>query len=97
MPANRRRNVASSLTLPSGNIASRDSILWEKAFLDLYHNVPCLQFEYTNPLAGLGMIIIGLFLMVFGYWVYGITPVAVGIALIVLYRKYLMRILGNAD
>jgi hypothetical protein len=54
-----------------------------------------LQFEYVNPLAGLGMLIIGLFLMVLGYWVYGITPVAVGIALGVLYRKYLMQILGN--
>jgi membrane protein implicated in regulation of membrane protease activity len=56
-----------------------------------------LQLEFANPLVGLGMIIIGLFLMVLGYWVYGITPVAVGIALIVLYRKYLMQILGNAD
>lgn len=56
-----------------------------------------MQFEYTNPLAGLGMLIIGLILMVLGYWVYGITPLAVGIALVVLYRKYLMQILGNAD
>ncbi len=55
-----------------------------------------MQFEYVNPLAGLGMLIIGLFLMVLGYWVYSITPVAVGIALAVLYRKYLLQILGNA-
>lgn len=55
-----------------------------------------MQFEYVNPLAGLGMLIIGLLLMVLGYWVYGMAPVAVGIALAVLYRRYLMQILGNA-
>lgn len=55
-----------------------------------------MKFEYVNPLAGLGMVIIGLFLMVLGHWVYGMTPVAVGIALAVLYRRYLMQILGNA-
>ena len=68
----------------------------QKAFLDLYPNVHHLQFEYVNPLAGLGMLIIGLVLMVLGYWVYGMAPVAVGIALAVLYRRYLMQMLGNA-
>jgi hypothetical protein len=55
-----------------------------------------MQFEYVNPLAGLVMLVIGLFLMVFGYWVYGIAPAAVGLALIAYYRKYLLQILGNA-
>lgn len=72
-----------------------DSTPEQKAFLDLYPNVPHLEFGYVNPIAGLGMLIIGLLLMVLGYWVYGMTPVAVGIVLGVLYRKYLMLILGN--
>lgn len=55
-----------------------------------------MQFEYINVLAGLAMLVIGLFLMIFGYWVYGITPVAVGIVLIVCYRKYLSQMLGTA-
>jgi hypothetical protein len=55
-----------------------------------------VQFEYINTFAGLAMLIIGLFLMLFGYWIYGITPVAVGIVLVVLYRKYLLQILGTA-
>jgi membrane protein implicated in regulation of membrane protease activity len=55
-----------------------------------------VQFEYINTLAGLAMIIIGLFLMVFGYWVYGITPAAVGVVLVIYYRKYLLQILGTA-
>jgi hypothetical protein len=55
-----------------------------------------LQFEYVNPIAGLVMLVIGLFLMVFGYWPYGIAPAAVGIVLVVFYRKYLLQILGTA-
>lgn len=55
-----------------------------------------VQFEYVNPLAGLTMLVIGLFLMMFGYWVYGVTPAAVGIVLVVCYRKYLLQILGTA-
>lgn len=55
-----------------------------------------VQFEYINPLAGLAMLVIGLFLVIFGYWVYGVTPIAVGVALVVYYRKYLMQILGTA-
>ncbi|HEV3433664.1 MAG TPA: hypothetical protein VG098_06705 [Nitrososphaera sp.] len=53
-----------------------------------------MRFEYVNPLAGLAMFIIGLFLIVFGYFEYGITPVVVGLALIAYYRKYLRQILG---
>lgn len=55
-----------------------------------------VQFEYVNPLAGLAMLVIGLFLVIFGYWVYGVTPIAVGIVLVLYYRKYLMQILGTA-
>ena len=55
-----------------------------------------VQFEYINVLAGLAMLVIGLFLIVFGYWVYGIAPVAVGIVLIAVYRKYLLQMLGTA-
>jgi len=53
-----------------------------------------LRFEYINPMAGLAMFIIGLFLIVFGYFEYGITPVLVGLVLIAYYRKYLWQILG---
>lgn len=53
-----------------------------------------LKFEYVNPMAGLAMFIIGLFLIVFGYFEYGITPVIVGLVLIGYYRKYLSQILG---
>jgi hypothetical protein len=40
------------------------------------------------------MLVIGLFLIWFGYWVYGITPAAVGIVLVIYYRKYLLQIMG---
>ena len=55
-----------------------------------------LQFEYINPLAGLVMLVIGLFLVIYGYWVYGVTPVAVGLVLVICYRKYLFQMLGTA-
>ncbi|MDQ3909147.1 MAG: hypothetical protein M3232_01920 [Thermoproteota archaeon] len=56
-----------------------------------------MRFEYVNPMAGLAMFIIGLFLIVFGYFEYGITPVAVGLVLVAYYRKYLWQILGISD
>jgi len=55
-----------------------------------------VELEYVNPLAGLAMLVIGLFLMVFVHWIYGITPAAVGLVLVVYYRKYLMQIMGTA-
>ncbi len=54
-----------------------------------------LQFEYINPLVGLAMFIIGLFLTVFGYFEYGITPVIVGLFLVGYYRKYLWQVMGT--
>jgi hypothetical protein len=54
-----------------------------------------LQLEYVNPIAGLAMLVIGLFVMIFVHWIYGITPAVVGIVLVVYYRKYLMQILGG--
>ena len=54
-----------------------------------------VQLEYVNPLAGLAMLVIGLFLIWFGYWVYGITPAVVGIVLVIYYRKYLLQIMGT--
>lgn len=54
-----------------------------------------VELEYVNPLAGLAMLVIGLFVMIFVDWIYGITPAAVGIALLIYYRKYLIRILGG--
>jgi hypothetical protein len=54
-----------------------------------------LQFEYLNPLVGLAMFILGLFLIVFGYFEYGITPVIVGLFLVAYYRKYLWHVLGT--
>jgi hypothetical protein len=51
--------------------------------------------EYINPLAGLAMLVIGIFVMLFVHWIYGVTPTAVGIALIIYYRKYLLQILGG--
>jgi hypothetical protein len=66
-----------------------------KGFLDyLYNLLLYLRFEYVNPMAGLAMFIIGLFLIVFGYFEYGITPVVVGLVLVAYYRKYLWQILG---
>ncbi len=58
--------------------------------------MPLVQLEYVNPLAGLAMLVIGLFLMVFGYWVYGMTPAVAGIVLVIYYRKYLLQIMGTA-
>ena len=55
-----------------------------------------VELEYVNTLAGLAMLVIGLFLMVFGYWIYGITPAAVGLVLVIYYRKYLLQIMGTA-
>ena len=54
-----------------------------------------VQLEYVNPLAGLAMLVIGLFVMIFIHWIYGITPAAVGIVLVIYYRKYLIQILGG--
>jgi hypothetical protein len=54
-----------------------------------------LQFEYVNPLVGLAMFIVGLFLIVFGYFEYGITPVIVGLFLVAYYWKYLWQIMGT--
>lgn len=69
--------------------------LKQKAFLDYLYNILLhLRFEYLNPMAGLAMFIIGLFLIVFGYFEYGITPVVVGLVLVAYYRKYLGQILG---
>jgi hypothetical protein len=45
-------------------------------------------------MVGLAMFIIGLFLIVFGYFEYGIAPVIVGLVLVAYYRKYLLQILG---
>ena len=54
-----------------------------------------MQFEYINPLVGLAMFIIGLFLIIFGYLEYGITPVIVGLVLVAYYRKYLWQVMGT--
>ncbi|HEX7032515.1 MAG TPA: hypothetical protein VF172_05900 [Nitrososphaera sp.] len=54
-----------------------------------------MQLEYINPLAGLAMLVIGIFVMLFVHWIYGVTPTAVGLALIICYRKYLLQILGG--
>jgi hypothetical protein len=53
-----------------------------------------LKFEYVNPLVGLAMFILGLFLIVFGYFEYGITPVIVGLVLVAYYRKYLWQVMS---
>ena len=67
----------------------------QKAFYIYPYNLLLqLRFEYVNPMAGLAMFIIGLFLMVFGYFEYGITPAVVGLVLVAYYRKYLWQILG---
>jgi hypothetical protein len=55
-----------------------------------------MQFEYLNPLAGLGMIVIGLIIILvisLDFFVYGIVPVIVGLVLVAYYRKYLMQLL----
>jgi hypothetical protein len=48
----------------------------------------------VNPLVGLAMFILGLFLIVFGYFEYGITPVIVGLVLVAYYRKYLWQVMS---
>ncbi|MEW6605339.1 MAG: hypothetical protein AB1351_11720 [Thermoproteota archaeon] len=55
-----------------------------------------MQLEYVNPLAGLAMLVIGLFVMIFIHWMYGVTPAIVGLVLVIYYRKYLFQILGTA-
>ena len=50
--------------------------------------------RYVNPLVGLAMFIVGLFLIVFGYFEYGITPVVVGLVLVAYYRKYLWQVMS---
>lgn len=54
-----------------------------------------IQFEYLNPLVGLAMLVIGLFIISFGYFAYGITPAVVGLVLIFYYRKYLIHLMGS--
>ncbi|HEY7734877.1 MAG TPA: hypothetical protein VIB07_08805 [Nitrososphaera sp.] len=53
-----------------------------------------VEFEYVNPLAGLAMIIVGLFLVSFGLYFYGIAPMIVGVVLVIYYRRYLLRLMG---
>lgn len=66
-----------------------------KGFLGSAHKIFCLvEFEFVNPLAGLAMLIIGLLLMTFNYFFYGIPPVAVGVALVVYYRRFLLQLMG---
>jgi hypothetical protein len=52
------------------------------------------QFEYVNPVAGLAMIVAGLFMLTLGYSLLAIPPIAAGLILIACYRKYLVRIIG---
>ena len=53
-----------------------------------------MQFEYLNPLAGLAMLVAGLFLVTFGYAAYAVPPIAVGLFLILYYRKQLLELIG---
>lgn len=53
-----------------------------------------MKLEYVNPLAGLGMIVIGLILITSAGIIYGGPPLAVGIFLVAYYRKYLLEIMG---
>lgn len=50
--------------------------------------------EYVNPLAGLAMAIIGIALISTGNLIYGGPPLAVGIILVLYYRKLLFETLG---
>ncbi len=54
-----------------------------------------VEFEYLNPIAGLAMLIIGLFLVLIDYFFYGITPIIVGVVLVIYYRKYLLELMGG--
>ncbi len=53
-----------------------------------------MRLEYLNPLVGLVMLIIGIALISSGHPIYGVSPSAVGIFLVVYYKKYLFEILG---
>jgi hypothetical protein len=50
--------------------------------------------EYVNPLAGLGMVLLGLILLTLGYFLYSLPPIVVGLALVLYYRKYLQELMG---
>jgi hypothetical protein len=54
-----------------------------------------VEFEYVGPLAGLAILIAGLLLVSFGLYLYGITPIAVGVVLVIYYRRYLLRLMGG--
>ena len=70
------------------------SAITKSLFTFIKFNDPVrVQFEYVNPMVGLAMFIVGLFLIVFGYFEYGITPVVVGLVLIAYYRKYLWQVM----
>lgn len=42
-----------------------------------------VEFEYVNPLAGLTMLVVGPFLVLFGLHFYGIAPIIVGVVLVI--------------
>jgi hypothetical protein len=52
------------------------------------------SFEYINPLAGLAMVLAGLFVLTFGYVYYALPPIIVGVFLVIYYLKYLLQLMG---
>ncbi|HJS82600.1 MAG TPA: hypothetical protein VJ742_07160 [Nitrososphaera sp.] len=52
------------------------------------------RFEYVNPIAGLVMLVAGLFVLTFGYVIYALPPIIVGVFLVLFYRKYLLELMG---
>jgi hypothetical protein len=58
-------------------------------------NFFCLaRFEYVNPIAGLVMLVAGLFVLTFGYVFYALPAIIVGVFLVLFYRKYLLELMG---
>jgi hypothetical protein len=53
-----------------------------------------VEFEYVNPLAGLAMLVVGLFLVLFGLPFYGLAPIIIGVVLVIYYRRYLLPLMG---
>ena len=66
-----------------------------ECFLDNVHKFFCLaRFEYVNPIAGLVMLVAGLFTLTFGYVFYALPLIIVGVFLVLFYRKYLLELMS---
>jgi len=52
-----------------------------------------IQIKYLDTLVRLAIFVMGISLTFIGYHQYGITPVIVGLVLVIYYRKYLIKLM----